>query len=240
MAKLSSSIIAFAAGDNETLKLMEGYQDYWHQYQAENVKNGHKHTFATTNAQTGQPITFAEKEQALNAAMIRYIEKHSGLSFSSTPIEQAITHPLVAWFAVNLVSQMIDAVLPETILDSIAEISEVRQIGLGDTAIFDIKPRDLFPVSKSGRLGMRVAEIHKGYNGQTTLNPEMRTVTVGVSLFRLLTGQESLADFTVKVMRSIETDMSRDVYNAFSTAMAALYTGDTGLKVAGYSQKDLV
>jgi hypothetical protein len=75
---------------------------------------------------------------------------------------------------------------------------------------------------------------------QVTLNPEGHQITVAVSLFRVLSGQESLAEFTMKAIRSIETEMSKDIYTAFAAGMAALSTdATTGLQVTGYTQKDL-
>jgi len=135
---------------------------------------------------------------------------------------------------------MIDAILPDTILDSIGAYSEVKTIGYGESALFDIKSRDLFPVSRAGNLSMRQAEVRKAYRGQKTLVPEMREVTVGVTLYRVLAGLESLADFTVKVLRSIETEMAKDVYTTFNTAMSLLATdATTGLNVTGYTQESM-
>jgi hypothetical protein len=74
-----------------------------------------------------------------------------------------------------------------------------------------------------------------------TVVPEMRELTVGVNLYRVLSGQESLAIFTAKAIQSIETAMTVDAYTVFSTAMAALATtpASQSLKVAGYTQTAL-
>ena len=131
-------------------------------------------------------------------------------------------------------------ILPQTLIDTIGLYTEVKSIGWGDTAAFDIKPRDLFAVSKVGR-AKRQTELKKQFNGQVVLNPEPRQIAVTVSLYRVLAGQESLADFTMKAVRSIETQMTYDAYDAFATAMGSIdNTASTGLRVAGYSQADFV
>jgi hypothetical protein len=235
MTKLPANVIAFSSGETG---LYDMFADYWNQYRSENGTK--KYQFTTVDAQ-GKSISFAEKEVALNAAIKREISKRAGVDFSSMPLEQAITHPLVAWAANNIVSQLIEAIMPETIIDSIGAYAEVRTIGYGETALFNINSRDLFPVSRSGRMGMRQAEVQKGFQGQVALNPEQRTMTVGVSLWRLLNSQESLAVFASKAMRSLETEMTKDVYDAMAVAMAALSTtATTGLRVVGYTQADLV
>ena len=45
----------------------------------------------------------------------------------------------------------------------------------------------------------------------------------------------------MKAVRSIETQMTYDAYDAFATAMGSIdNTASTGLRVAGYSQADFV
>ncbi len=233
--KLPIDVVKFAAGDTS---LFDSFVDYWHQYVFQTT--GKRYPFAETDKE-GKHISFSQKEDALNQMLVKEVSKRSGVDISSFSAEQLATHPLVGWFAMNIVSQMIDAVLPETIIDSTAPYAEIKTAPWGQTAVFDVKSRDLFPVSKAGRLGMREAEMHKAFQGQVVINPEPREITVGVSLFRVLTGQESLAEFTAKAIRSMETEMTKDIYNAFVTAMAALSTtASTGLQVSGYTKADLV
>ena len=134
---------------------------------------------------------------------------------------------------------MIDMVLPQTVIDSIGLYSEVRTIGWGDSAAFDVSPRDLFVVSKAGR-SKRTSELHKQFKGQVTIIPEPREMTVFVSLMKVLAGKESLADFVMKMVRSFETALATDVYSVFYTAMEAVDSSADGLKVTGYTQDEFV
>jgi hypothetical protein len=232
MTKLSSNVIAFAAGDNDMLKLIDSYKDYWNQVRSEAGEK--KYVFSAG-------ATLKEKEALINQAILREIGKRAGVDFTSTPLENVITHPMVNYAAGLIVSNLIEAILPDTVIDSIGMYSEVRNVGWGESELFDITPRDLFPVSKAGKLGMRTAEMHKQYNGQVSLLPEMRQLSVAVSMYRVLAGLESLATFSMKAMRSIETEMAKDAYTVFAAAMLALSaTATTGLRVTGYTQKDLV
>jgi hypothetical protein len=194
--KLPSNVLAFAAGDTDLLNIMEAYKDYWNQYRSENGTK--KFSYLTADVKTNQPISFAQKEEALSSAMLRWIGKRAGVDFATERIESLITHPLVKHFAINLTSMLIDCVLPDSIIQSTSAYAEVKEVPVGQTAIFDLKPRDLFPVSKAGRLGMRESELKKAFPGQAVLNPVYRQVSVSCSYLRLLTGQESLADFTIK------------------------------------------
>jgi len=221
--KLPSNVIQFAAGNTG---LYENFVDYWNHYQAE---------YQGKNKDYVKTVSFAEKESALNAMILREIGMAAGVDFTAQPIERFVSHPLVCWAAGNIISQMIDAVLPSTMVEGMSPIVDIRVAGCGESPVFDIKSRDLFRVTKAGR-GMREAEIQKGFIKQVTLYPEPHMITVGVSLFRVLSGQESLAEFTTKALRSIESQFTIDIYNAFATSMAALSSdATTGLLASGWS-----
>ena len=239
ISRLPTNVISFAAGNTTLVNLFESFKDYWNQYRSENGTK--KFSYSATDTE-GKPISFGEKEDLLNAQLKREIGKLANVDFTAMPLESVFTNPMVGWAAFAIVSQLIDAVLPDTIIDSIGAYTDVRTAGYGDSFQFMVKPRDLFVVSKAGRLGMREAEVKKQFKGEVTVVPEMREISVGVSLYRVLSGRESLADFTAKAIRSIETEMNKEAYTVFAAAMAALSNSpaNTALRIAGYTQDALV
>lgn len=231
--KLPKSVIDFAAGNTE---VFEGFVDFWNQYRSETTDR--KYSFALDD--DGKRIPLSVKEKAVNESIMREVARLSGVDMSSMPPEQAASHPLVSWAVGNISSQLIDAVLPQTMVEGTSAYAEVITKPYGESALFEVKSRHLFPVSKAGRLGQREGEMQKGFTGFKALNPEDHIITVGVNMFRVLAGEESLADFTTKAIRSIETEMTKDIYTAFYTAMGALSTNaTTGLRVSGYTQLDM-
>lgn len=236
MKKIVSNVLNFAGVEN--IGVYEMFRDYWNHYR---YINGETKATYEDKRKDGSTISFAEKEQKMNEALMREIIRVSGVSkFDNLPLEQWASNPMVKWASFAVVSAMVDMIIPESIIDTIGVYTDVRTIGWGDSAAFDIKPRDLFVVSKAGR-AQRQAEIKKQFTGQVTIVPEMRQITVGVSLYKVLAGLESLAEFTAKAVRSMETAMTLDAYNTFAAAMDAVpNTATTGLRVAGYTQEALV
>ena len=156
------------------------------------------------------------------------------------PLTTWANHPVLNYVTFAVVSNLIDMILPQTLINSVGIYSDIKSVGWGETAAFNVTPRDLFAVSKVGR-AKRQTELKKQYRGQVVLNPEPRQIAVSVSLYRVLTGEESLANFTAKAVRSIETEMAYDIYSTFATAMGNISnTASTGLRVAGYSQSEFV
>jgi len=237
--KIPNNVLAFAGDSN--LAPYKMFADYFAHYRSNNGTKGLEYQ-TTTNVEGKEvTISFAEKEEKMNAALRREIMRVAGVTdISQFPLETWSTHPMLKWATFAVVSAMIDMVLPDTIIESVGIYSEVRTIGWGDSAAFDVSPRDLFVVSKAGR-SKRTTELHKQFKGQVTILPEPREMTVFVSLMKVLAGKESLAEFVAKMTRSFEVALSYDVYSAFVTAMAAVSNHATlGLRVAGYSQDEFV
>lgn len=239
--KIPNQVLNFAGEQN--LAVYKMFVDYWNHYRF--LKNDRKdlefqQTTVTPEGAT-VPLSFSEKEEKLNSALKREIMRVAGVqNFEQFPLETWVNHPSLKWATFAVISAVIDMILPETIIDSIGLYSDVRTIGWGDSAAFDVSPRDLFIVSKAGR-SKRTTELHKQFKGQVTVIPEPREMTVFVSLMKVLAGKESLAEFVMKMTRSFETALAIDVYNAFYTAMEAVdSTASTGLLVAGYSQSEFV
>ena len=235
MNRIQNTVLTFA-GDN--ISVYKKFADYYNHYRH---NNGEKGLEFQTVKEDGSILTFAQKEEQMNADLLKEVARVSGVTnIAEMPLSTWATNPQISWAAFAVVSQLIDTILPDTMISSIGAYSEVKVGGWGDSFSFEVKPRDLFVVSKQGR-DRRTTELKKQYNGLVTILPELRQLSVSVSLYRVLAGKESLAEFVSKAVRSLESQMTVDVYNAFATAMAALATTtDAALKITGYTQASLV
>lgn len=238
MNRIPSNVLKFANGNTD---LYMKFSDYWNHYRA---NNGEKNvSFQTTRVVDGkeQTISFSEKEAEMNKALLAEVMKFAGISsMTDFPVETWANHPSLKWAAFSIISALVDTVLPDALIQSTGMYADVRAIGFGDSASFEVKPRDLFLVSKHGR-SQRTAQAQKQFNGMVTLVPELREMTVEVSLYKVLSGKESLSDFVAKAVRSLEVEMARDVYTTFNSSMNLLdNAGDDLLRVAGYTQSDLI
>ena len=238
MKSITNKVLTFAGGEAYAAPYRQ-FLDYWNHFKSMTDKNK-TYDYQRTRAD-GTTITFDEKETQMNASLKREILRHANIAnFESFPLEQWVTNPMVSWATFAVVNAIVDMVLPDSIIDSIGAYADVAQLDWGDSASYTIKPRDLFVVSKAGR-GMRTGEVHKQFDGTVTLVPVLRELTVQVSLYKVLAGKESLGEFVAKVIRSLETEMAKDAYTTFNTAMTNLSaSGDDKLKYAGYSQSDLI
>jgi len=210
------------------------FRDYMNTYLGETEKR--------TGYTYDNSVKFAEKEAKMNKLMNAEIYKLANIEFSEGSMvskEMWAQHPLVKWASFAVANSLIDMVLPDILDKSIGLYTEQKNGMIGDSFAFEVEPNDLFYVSKAGR-DQRTVEFQRQYNGQVTVIPENRAISVAVNFYRVLCGLDSLAKFVMKAILSVEAQITREVYKAFDTAMGGLPTTpiDGNLKVAGWSKPE--
>lgn len=242
--KLTKNVIEFCETYPAVKPLTDMFVDYYSHY-LHDVEKKDVGSFKTFEVAEGRQIqvTLADKEKVMNDEFRKTVYKLSGIQNESLmPSVVWSTNPSVGWWAFAILGTMIDAVLPDVLISNLGLYTDIRTIGWGESSVFNIEPRDLFIVSKAGR-GKRVGEVQKQFVGQpVSIVPENHMMTVGVTLYRVLSGAESLARFAAKAVRSMEVQVTIDAYTAFNTAMLALPNtpGNTQLRAAGWSQDTFV
>lgn len=227
MIREYTKVMKFAESSPE---LYTAFRDYANHVMAENGVKG----------KTFSAVSLDEKEQVINKLFAEEVEKRSGYSVAQFDNSYARygTNPLVRSFADSIADYLIDMVLPETLIQSIGVLADFRFGGFGDSFSFDIENNALFTVSKAGRR-QRTAPAQRLTNTTVTLAPENHMVTVASNLPNILAGRESIAKFIMKVVRSIETTMLYEAYDAFYTAMESVSL-PANLTVANYTENALI
>lgn len=242
MITVPAHIVNFAGEAN--LDVYKAFTNYWNRFRTETQGAvGLEFTTKGKDSKTNEirEISFSESEHVLNQMLVKEILRKAGITnYAENPIETWATHPMLRWASMAVVQALVDMILPQTIIDTIGLYTDVSTIGWGDSAAFNIKSRDLFVVSKAGR-SKRTTELKKQFEGQVVVLPEPRQITVFVNLMKVLAGKESLSEFVMKAVRSMETAITTDVYTTFKTALHAVdNTATTGLRVSGYTQAEFV
>ena len=182
-----------------------------------------------------------EMAKCINKAFALEVARQSGVELPNledkTEVRRFAMNPMVKYFANQIQDVMIDMILPETLMTgSLRYFADIKNADLGDTIKFDIKSNSLFTVSKAGNR-QRTVNQQKTFRTTVTMTGVNHEVTVGTTLFEMLTGQAYLAEEVMKVARSIETAMLFDAYDAFTAEMNGL---SGNLAVANYSEASLI
>lgn len=182
-----------------------------------------------------------EMKELINKAFALEISKQSGIALpdmnNKTEVRRYSANPMVKFYANQIQEVMIDMILPETLMTgSLRYFADFKFADLGDSISFDIKSNSLFTVSKAGNR-QRTTNQQKTFRTTITMTGDNHEITVGTTLFEILTGQSYIAEEVMKIARSIETNMLFEAYDAFTTEANAL---SGNLAVANYAEKSLI
>lgn len=221
--KLPMHVLQFA-GENNTV--YDSFRDYFLTYMGE-VEGKDWGSYDKT-------LTFAEKDAQMHKKLMSEINRVSGQTISGgMTVEQFSTNPMVKWATFAVTNMMIDAIIPDTIIKSIGIYTDIKTVGMGGVAQFDIKPNSLYTVSE-GSNARRTTFKTKDFKTSKSLAPVNHTITVEVSLYKVLAGEESLAEYVRKAVISMEQEMSVDAYDALTSLVTNANFPST-LKKTGFS-----
>ena len=179
-------------------------------------------------------------EEAINKEFTSELYRRTGMTPDQNfdgSLRRFANHPSVMKMADDIRDYLIDMLLPETLLTgSLRYFADFRFADLGDSMTFDIENNALYNVSKAG-YRKRSTNMQKLFDTTVTMVPVNRMLTVGTDLFEILSGRVSIAREVMKAIRSIETAMMFDAYDAFATATGNL---SGNLTVANYSENGLI
>ena len=211
MIRIPDNVLKFSNGN---VDLYKAWGDYFNHYRAVNFK---------ANVDYDRSVSFEEKTEKLHKTIEARIGEVAGIN--NTGFSDAVwkTNPNYRWATFAVIGSMIDMVIPEVVVDDFMQFAEVRNGGFGDNFVFDIASSDLFIVTK-GANGKRHTFAQRQFNGQTSLVPEPRMVTVEEDLYRVLCGKSNLAEYAMKCALAMEKELSIDVYKAINDTYATLPT----------------
>lgn len=229
MAKLTNNILAFTANDAER---KEGYSNFVEYYSL--YKEGKTHN------ENG--VSFSEMNDKMLTFFTDEIERISGKKMADyADVAQFANFSDVKEAAFAVLGMITDLIIPDALIKDIGMLAEIKNGGWGDSLKVDLKPRDLFVISKGGR-NRRTYDITRQFKGEKTIVPEAHGITVGISLYDILRGAYTLAEFVSKAVLSMETNIRFDIYDAFAAAMKALpdSVGAGQLRISGFTQESAI
>lgn len=175
---------------------------------------------------------YDEKQKVFSDSLVKEAIKIAGVSqvgFSNTQIMQ---NPTVKWAMFSVVSEILDVIIPDTVLDNFYQFADVKNVAWGDNLKFTVPNPSLFVVSTFAD-GIVKGEPQRLYNSDVVLNPIGRTITIEEDFYRVIAGKVNWGDWVTRVAQSFETQLTVDIYTSLFNTYANL---PTNLKVAGFTQ----
>lgn len=192
--------------------LIPAWKDYVNNYRAVNFSV--KKSFDTSK-------TLDEKEVLVNAAIDREIANLMKVDCSFVDKEAYVTNPTYQWAKFAVINKLVDMIIPNVVREDYMHIANTQTIGYGDSAVFDIKSGDLFTVVKNGN-SRRHVEAQRQFTGQKAVVPVNHTITTEVDWYRVMAGKENNAEYAMKVVLSIESEIATDIMAAVKDSFSTL------------------
>ena len=202
--------------------LIPAFKEYVNHYRKEN--------FATSKI-FSRNTSLADKRKLVDKVAHAEIAKFANVDESLVGSTQLVTHPVYNWAFFAVVNKLVDAVIPDVVAEDFAAVANVTTVGRGNSATFKLKSNDLFEVSVNGN-SRRHVNAQKQFTGEKTLTPVNHTITTQVDLYRVMIGEDSLAEYAMKVILSIEAEISVDI--AY-TMQKSFDTRTAHFKATGFS-----
>lgn len=181
--------------------LIPAWKDYVNHYRKEN--------FSTKKTVSGTK-SLAEKEALVDKMAFGEIAKFANMDTSFVGQLQMATNPMYRWAFFAVVNKLVDIVIPDVVAEDFYAFANVSTVGKGNSGKFTIKSADLFEVAVNGN-SRRHLNAQRQFTGEKTLTPVNHTVTTQVDLYRVMAHEESLAEYAMKVILSIEAEIAIDV-----------------------------
>lgn len=214
--------LVFSAEDKRDL--LPAWKDYVNHYRKE---------YFSINKVVDASKTLDEKTALIDKLACAKIDELANVPSGFISREQKAQHPSYVWAFNQVINSLIDYVLPSVVSEDFAGFSNVQVIGRGNTATFDVKSADLFYVSVNGN-SRRHVNAQRQFSGTMSLTPVNHTVTVMVDRYRVMAGEESLAEYALKIIMSIESEIALDITYAMQESFN---TVSANFKETGYTQK---
>jgi len=164
--------------------------------------------------------SYEEHEKLYNEALKKESILRSGISPTSFSKERLIKNPMVKWAMYELLSETVDTIFPQTIIDDFGRFAEVRNGNFNDNFMFKIPNPNYFVVSKSAH-GIRHGQPQRLFTSELILTPVPNTIDIEDDYYNVLSGKSNFGEWMTKVAISLEAQVSIDVYNAMNTACLA-------------------
>ena len=101
-----------------------------------------------------------------------------------------------------VIAQVVNAIVPEVVNDQYSRfLSEVKQVGYGETARFIIESNDLFKVNEKAE-GVRKGVDQPMYDDEFTVNARPIEISTHIDYYPLAAGEFDMGNFALKIGRS--------------------------------------
>lgn len=171
-------------------------------------------TIRTKYAQHAGGKTLEEKGKIYSDSLMKVAKSYANIAEGHEFNEMNLrNHPSVKWAMYAIMSETLDLLIPETILDEYGRFADVKYVNWGDQLLFRVDNPDLFVVSRAS-YGKRKGDRQRLRGRDVVMTPINHIITIGEDWYRIATGQVNFGEWITRVALSIQNQMATEIYQA--------------------------
>lgn len=177
---------------------------------------------------------YMEDNRVAMESLLKYCAKCAGIADDEQTLK-SLAHRKNTVFSekfFDVVSQALPPIITSTVNYMFMDVADVRNVGWGDTAHFQVSSKDIFVVNKIGR-GNKRGAVQRLYSEDVTVNPIPREITIGLDWYQIVAGRYDFGDWMFRVGLSYATDITKLIYDQINDSFSSL---PTPLKLGSYTE----
>lgn len=165
--------------------------------------------------------TLAEKNKIFHTALLKFALQKANISEGEFNSTQIAGNPMVKWATYAIISEMLDTLIPDVILDNFNQFAEIKNVGWGDQLRFEVPNTNQMVVTTQSR-NNRKTHKQRLHSNDLIMTPENHAITVGEHWYRIVTGQVDWAVYVDRAVEAMATKISTMVYDAINDSFDGL------------------
>ena len=138
-----------------------------------------------------------------------------------------------------VIAQIMTPVAPAVVSQQFMDVSEVKQVGFGDTGRFIIKSNDLFYVNDIAE-GVQLGAVQRLYNNEVVVNPTPKQIFFDVDWYLMAAGLIDMGDWAYRVGASYGGYINANIITALNANLTTGCAASSAYFPYGFSDRNFI
>lgn len=221
-------ISTYASKNTDCSDMVEAGRSLVREYMAKSVKSNTINFHSDVNAflKTVEFDSYQDHNSTLLKSILAYAAKPTGYAcedFADFQNRQLTTDPTFIARFNNVVSQILNPIIPDIVSEAFMGLADVNYVGYGDTADFHIDSNETFYVKEIAE-GVQRGAMQRLYKNEATINPTPKQIRIELPWYEIVSGKFDLGNWLYRVGISFAGYINAKVIASVTEALAVIPT----------------
>lgn len=221
-------ISTYASRNTDCSDMVEAGRSLVREYMAKSVKSNTINFHSDVNAflKTVEFDSYQDHNSTLLKSILTYAAKPTGYAcedFADFQNRQLTTDPTFIARFNNVVSQILNPIIPDIVSEAFMGLADVNYVGYGDTADFPIDSNETFYVKEIAE-GVQRGAMQRLYKNEATINPTPKQIRIELPWYEIVSGKFDLGNWLYRVGISFAGYINAKVIASIAEALKVIPT----------------